>query len=311
MVTYWFPIHQLPKKDGQALLRAFCNVFDDCSLWEGSALDWVLLGTNHATGPVSVERFTRQWRDPVVAPELRALGFETPEQLGALFMDDADGLRALSQDVPPSADNYPKRFSTSNVLWTDQATLYRSWMDARRARERFLRSPLITRLWPAPMQAASADYFETQEVINAYFLDGVRDPVENLRILHRLLTRTSLRTLPLWRFDASKNEERALDAAVALGQRNPEIEFRLAVRALANRDYAQAEAHFSALPDGGTTEREVFYGRLYALCMSGRIADANRLMAEHGVLASRVPTDQSFLRFVSETFGLALPAAQE
>lgn len=306
MVTYWFPAHQLPARDGLALLRAFCNVFDDCSLWEGSTLDWVLLGTNHASGPVSMERFRRQWRDVVVGPELVALGFETPEQLGALFMYDADDLRALTRGTAPVTDDYPKQLSAASVSWTDQVDFYRPWMDARRARERFLRSALIARLWPALLREASIDDFDTQDLINAHFLDGVRDPIDNLQVVHGLLTNTTLRTLPLWRFNGSKNEERALSAALALGQRTPEIDYRLAVQALVDRNYGQAETHFSALPHGGANEREVLYTRLYVLCMSGRFEDAKQLMAAHGIFAAGTPTDQRFLRFLSAAFGPAV-----
>jgi hypothetical protein len=56
----------------------------------GAGLDWILLGTRDAQGPGSVERFARQWLDPVVGPEFVALGVELPEQLGAMFMGDAD-----------------------------------------------------------------------------------------------------------------------------------------------------------------------------------------------------------------------------
>ena len=49
------------------------------------------------------------------APELVALGFEVPEQMGALFMGDAAYLAALTAHVPPVTDNYPSRISNELV----------------------------------------------------------------------------------------------------------------------------------------------------------------------------------------------------
>ena len=73
----------------------FCAVFEDCSLWSGYLLDWMLVGTRDARGPVSVERFSAQWRDPVVGDRLQEAGLDDPAQLGASFLADAPALRQL------------------------------------------------------------------------------------------------------------------------------------------------------------------------------------------------------------------------
>src|SRR6185369_12378957 len=36
IVTYWLPLADLSDVSAKAILRAFCDVFDDCSLWNGS-----------------------------------------------------------------------------------------------------------------------------------------------------------------------------------------------------------------------------------------------------------------------------------
>ena len=67
MLSYWLPVNQMEPRESKAIIKAFCSVFDDCSLWTGFGYEWVLLGTRDAAGPVSEERFARQWSDPTVA----------------------------------------------------------------------------------------------------------------------------------------------------------------------------------------------------------------------------------------------------
>ena len=62
MLTYWLPVARRGEYDVKAIIRAFCDVFDDCSLWNGTPLDWMLVGTRHAAGPVAEARFAAAWR---------------------------------------------------------------------------------------------------------------------------------------------------------------------------------------------------------------------------------------------------------
>ena len=64
IATYWLPVYQLDKPSTLAVIRGFCDVFEDCSLWNGSGLDWVLMGSRGGLGPVPQERIERLWRDP-------------------------------------------------------------------------------------------------------------------------------------------------------------------------------------------------------------------------------------------------------
>ena len=108
-LTYWLPVHSLEEDDSRAVVRAFCDAFPDCTLWAGTELDWMLAGSNGAASPVDEAVFRRQWDDPKVGPELRRLGIENPEQLGALFMADAEGLAAFAGSAEPLVDDRPQR----------------------------------------------------------------------------------------------------------------------------------------------------------------------------------------------------------
>ena len=117
----------------------------------------MLAGTRNARGPVSEERFRAQWADPTVATELAALGFERPEDLGALFIADATYLRAISAATPPVVDDFPKRIVAPSLfapVELDGPGLYGSWSDTNAARSRFVASALVAHLWPEPLRAS-------------------------------------------------------------------------------------------------------------------------------------------------------------
>ena len=49
--TYWLPIHSLEPDDARSIMGAFCAAFEDCTLWKGMGLSWMLVGTRKAQGP--------------------------------------------------------------------------------------------------------------------------------------------------------------------------------------------------------------------------------------------------------------------
>jgi len=307
IVTYWFPAHSLSQRGGTAIIRAFCEVFTDCSLWGGAGLDWILMGTHNAQGPRTDEHFARQWADPIVGPELRALCLEVPEQLGALFFADADDLRELSGDIPSLSDNYPKRLSSELSRRKQARVTYASWMDARVARQRFLRSEIVSRLWPRAMQEASGPYFEVEESLARFIAGEIHDPVAILQAAHRVLSHSSLRTSVLWFLSSGVKEQQGVDAALSKGSYGPDLDYQLGVRALVNHDYLLAEQYFRLALQYPTTQRDVLYLQLYTLCMAGRLEEAKVLIRQSGLPHGKDEADQRFLAFLSETFALGNP----
>ena len=109
MAAYWLPTHTISGDVTRSVIKAFCDAFEDCSLWHGIGSELMLAGTRGATGPVSAAHFAAQWQTLPVLRELRAVGLERPEQLGALFIGDAVFLRRLTANTPPLVDDRPKR----------------------------------------------------------------------------------------------------------------------------------------------------------------------------------------------------------
>jgi predicted membrane-bound spermidine synthase len=276
--TYWLPVHNLLESDTRSIIRAYCDVFADCSLWMGHGLDWMLVGSREAAGPPSEEAFARQWEDPVVASELRALGLELPEQLGALFLADARSLAPIMGDASPLVDDFPKRLANRLVETTSPS--YFRWMDAGPARDRFRDSEFVRRAWPDGLRRRTLPYFELQDLLNRISL-GLSGPGagvdEHLKRLHALQTGTPLRTLVLWELGSDHDRLRNARRAAARGARDGEVLRTLGLGALADREFDEAARHFRSARESGLRDPLVVYYEVYALRMAGRTDEAGRV----------------------------------
>jgi spermidine synthase len=308
IASYWLPVHALFERDSQAIIRAFCDAFDDCTLWDASSLNWVLLGTRGAQGPGSEERFAAQWRDAVVAPELRRLGFERPEQLGATFMADAADLRALTAGVAPLEDDHPRRLSEAPTVAREMTSVYRGWLDVGVAEARFRRSPVVARLWPPAVREATLPFFAWQSVLARPLLGELGAPHEELPELHRILTASAFETLPLWYLGTDADEQRAARAALAKGRRGVLLDYQQGAAALARRDWNEAARHFGAAQQQADN-RELVYYRIYALSRAGRLDEAREVARRTGLPEPGVAGDIAFARFARDVLGLELAAA--
>jgi hypothetical protein len=314
IVTYWLPVHALTAQSTRSILRAFCDVFDDCSLWNGIGTQLMMVGTRRGAGrQVSEEEFIAQWRDLRVSAELSRLGLESPGQLGALFIGDRQYLDALTAGSLPLVDDFPKRVEALSS--SGHNDLVASLRDVLAARDRFERSPLVARLWPETMRAASVPYFDIQAVVNAI---GYGSPPVGLPELYTLLTQSRLRTLPLWMLGSDDDVQQLIDAAPP-ERAQPELRYHLGLRRIAERDYAAAVdalADAEALPARRT---EAFGWRVFALFMAGRRDEAVTLarerdaqnLRERGLdpASGRAADLPPFWRWMTETFGFELRPA--
>ncbi len=325
IVTYWLPLSDLSDVSAKAILRAFCDAFEDCSLWNGSGTHLMMVGTRDARGPVSEEQFARQWNDPLVAAEMRRLGFERPEQLGALFIGDAEYLARLTGDAPALTDNDPKLieapFSSQEAL----AGLFRSVTDTAAARTRFQNSPLVAHLWPERLRGASLPYFEFQDTINAHMYGNLLQPQapNAIQEVHGLLTRSTLSEPVLWRLGSNADIQRIVATARPDELADPLLQFHLGVRLISERKYAAAVdalTRAEQLTQPATTPGTASIGdnafalHIYALCMSGQTAEAQELirgpweqsLRDRGVSAAAMADAAlpPFWVWMKETFGI-------
>jgi spermidine synthase len=275
IVTYWLPVHSLEVGDAKSIIRAFCNAFENCSLWNGASVDWVLMGSRGEIARPTEEAFARQWSEPAAGAALRDSGFEAPEQLGATFMADAAGLSALAADAPPVTDDMPARISSRGPVWASSFPVFLAWTNAQRCREAFRQSAYVERLWPPALRERTLESFEDQRLASELLLAPLVRSSATLGDLHRLLSTSTLETLPLWFLFSDPREQRIASRAEARGERSPALDTVLAKGAIARRDYAEAADRLTRADTGGAADEAAFY-RVYALCLAGRVEEARR-----------------------------------
>lgn len=305
--SYWLPALQLEPIVTLAIIKAFCNAFDDCSLWSGAGLEWMLLGSNDANRQSDAAQFSAQWHEPPVGRELVALGLESPAQLGSLFMADSDLLMELTADVAPLADNYPARISSRPVRNEGYIELYDTLMDEGERLERFRNSEQISQLWPAELKKNSEPFFQYERLIKNHFTAGVyhhqTDPFI-WEAIDDLLTNTSLTTLPLWLLGSDQDTQNIIYSLLEKEGYRDEFALQLARKYASERDYETAlryvKNHIATVNDvSDWTSR--FY--LYLLAKNGMAAQATPIIAKLKTLGR--PGIDRFLDWYATKFELA------
>lgn len=258
MVTYWLPVHDLHDTDALAIIKAFCEVFEGCSLWNGVGLEFMLVGVKGQLDPISTEQFNSAW-DSEIGEQLKSIGFDSPAMLGTTFMADSTLLKRLTAQVPPVTDNYPQRITPNQQAMQAHSTLYAGLLDINRRKEAFKHSDYIARLLPQDIIEQTLPNFAHENV-----LTGLTAPLYGDKSLYywqeltNMLLQTDLVALPLLLLQSSPAEQAIISQIAAqtdaesLDSLNPKgasvktPQYQLAVgkQLLVARQYQQAQAHF-------------------------------------------------------------------
>ena len=305
--SYWLPAVQLKPINTLAIIKAFCNAFEDCSLWSGAGLEWMLLGSNDASRHSDMQQFSAQWRDPQVGQELVALGLESPAQLGSLFMADSTRLKELTANVAPVADNFPSRISSLSVGDDRYIELYDTLMEEGGRLERFSNSEQISNLWPAELKKDSEVFFQYERLIKNYFTAGMyhhqTDPYF-WEAIDDVLTETSLKTLPLWLLGSDRDSQRIVASLLELEGYRDEFALELARKYASERDYETALRYLSnhiATVDDVSDWTSRFH--LYLLAKNGMAAQARPVIANLKTIGR--PGIEKFLDWIATKFELS------
>jgi len=265
IASYWLPAYLLLQHETLSVIRAFCDAFEDCSLWSGFNLDWILVGSNGGIAPVPRARFARLWNGPT-GDELRRLGVDSPEQLVGQFMADAATLKAMTADVPPLDDDHPRR--VRSALYPEGETpVYRTLMDATQGRERLAASS-----WAAILPVDGREGFRRRAILDAAFNPGLRGKDYDFWAdMTYLLRRTDTVELPRWLLGSGAN---AAQIAARHGPSDPLAAEHLAIDALANRRPPEMpeRERFMALPPWGRTIT------LFHHCVLGKPAQVRAML---------------------------------
>ena len=272
IATYWLPAVQLLPRETLAIVRAFCEEFEDCSLWSGMGMDWLLMGSRGGIEPVSREHFSRLWREPRTREELRRIAVDTPAQLLALFMADARVLRQASALVPPLIDNYPQRLS-SEFVSSGVLPVYAGWMHADASRRILESSPWMSELLPPALIRESAKHFGPRWMMDTMWYPELRPPDYNVwRDAAQLIRQTDRVTWIRWLLNS---EARQLEIAQAGDPADPLVAEHLAIDALVSRrkpGTGMTKEHFLRLTPRGQVVT------IFHHCLAGTRARARSMM---------------------------------
>ena len=308
IATYWLPAHDLHEEDTKSILAAFCGIFEDCTLWTGAALDWMMMGTRGALEPVRLGHFRRQWTDSRVAAELEALGFEQPYQLGATYLAGREEIAAYIADTAPLVDDFPLRLSDRPVVGKAAQRMpgYRAFMDPDRARRAFDRSDFVHRAFPPTLRDQTLASFRWQRWVNALLADDWGDN-PGYPDLHEVIGKTSLRTLPLWMLGSSVEEQRILERHPLL--QSPGALDARAIGALSARRPGEAAIGFRQARDlAGSDQRlRLLSLELYSLCLAADLEAATVVARELVESSSAHRAADGRWEWFERTFGLPDP----
>jgi hypothetical protein len=186
--SYWLPVINLSAASACSVVSAFCAAFEDCSLWDASGPNFMLLGRRAgARGPVSLARYVAQWAHPERKAELAAVGLEHPVQLGPLFVGDAAFLTRSCGATPPLSDDRPLDLHRPGTA-AERAQLIGSWHDTAAARERFRTSALVVERFPRELVRDAPSLFDGQRLFNDLLTNS--GPARSVEVLDPLLRRT-------------------------------------------------------------------------------------------------------------------------
>jgi spermidine synthase len=229
LATYWLSTSELFTADALAIIGAFCDVFEDCSLWHGFSTQWVLMGSRNGVGPVSAERFSRLWRLPSTRDALRDIGFEKPEHMVAQFMADASQLKQLAARVAPLVDDAPRRLSPIRRAARFEPLL--AWLvDAGPSRERLEASGWVAGVLPAELVARSAPRFRERGMLDEELFPALQAPDHSYWNNVALLLRQPGSTI--WKMWMLNSKARMIEIAGSKDPADPLVAEQLAIEAL-------------------------------------------------------------------------------
>ncbi|HKP57976.1 MAG TPA: fused MFS/spermidine synthase, partial [Polyangiales bacterium] len=238
MTTHWLPLMNISASAAKSIIHGFCDAFPDCSLWHGSVRNFMLFGTRNASQGVSYEHVVDPWNHAATRSERLRIGIEQPEQLGALFIGDAAYLKPLTRDTRALTDDKPRLIQVPGTREEREAMIW-EWRDTTKTRERFMASPLISKLFPSQLRERSVRQFENQRLLND-LLFPEQTPARQTQVLHQVLSGTRLRMPVLLMLNSDPDIQAYLAAQPEAVQAKPEWQLHRLAGMFADRDYVAA-----------------------------------------------------------------------
>ena len=304
IATFWLPINQLKIDEAKAILRAFHNAFPNASVWADADQEWIMMGINGPGRKVTEEEIRQLWSNPDSGADLRRIGIEVPQQLGALFLMDGEEIDLITRDIAPLVDNYPKRLS--DAAWDEEANLRfaSTYMDPPSVSDRFARSPMITRIWPETLNKSMESLFAVRETRFLSQTIGTNELAE----LDLYLRRSRLRT-PVLEVLGSDEFRLAIAQRVARETESPPLEIvpDLVAGALARRNLDEAIRLLEGQKDRGPFGVRETLLLTYLYCLNANVDKAEALAAANSVLINKDSSADWLWKKLETDFGFHPP----
>jgi len=308
IATFWLPISQLKVDEAKAILRAFHNAFPNALVWGNADHDWIMMGINGPVRRASEDELRQFWNDPGTGGDLRQIGIEVPQQLGALFLMDGDEIDRITQNIAPLTDNYPKRLTDGP--WDDEAThrFAMTYFMAPAAFQSFVGSPLISQIWPGTLNPADAELESLFTVRQTRYISGTVG--SNWLAELDLYLRGSRLRIPVLEVLGSDAFRVSIAERVAKSSATPPLEAvpDLIAGALAQRNVGRAIMLLESEKDRGVLGvREVFL-LTYLYCLNGNVDKAEALAAANAVSINKDSSADWLWKKLETDFGFHPPA---
>jgi hypothetical protein len=284
IATFWLPINQLKVEESKAILRAFHNAFSNASVWASADREWIMMGINGPGRKVSEEELRQLWSRPESGADLRRIGVEVPQQLGALFLMDGEEIDRITKDVSPLTDNYPKRLTDSG--WNEEATqqFALTYMETLPALQRFLHSPLTAAIWPETLNNSMESFFVIRE--SRYLSETIGS--NKLAELDLYLRHSRLR-IPVLEVLGSDAFRLLIAEKVAKRSGTPPVDALpdLMAGALAQRKIPEAIGLLEQENHRGAFDLNDALLLTYLYCLNGNVDRAEALVADNAALIKK------------------------
>jgi len=278
IATFWLPINQLKLDEAKAILRAFHNVFSNASVWASADEEWIMMGINGSGRKVQEEEIRQLWTHADSGGDLRRIGIEVPQQLGALFLMDGEDINQITRDVAALTDNYPKRLS--DAPWDEEAShrFALMYMETLPALQRFLHSSLADAIWPESLNSSLESFFVVRET--RYLSETIGS--NKLAELDLYLRHSGLR-IPVLEVLGSDGFRVAIAERVAKKAQPCPVEVMpdLIAGALARRDINEAIRLLENEKDRGALSLNDTLLLAYIYCLNGSVDKAEALVANN------------------------------
>jgi spermidine synthase len=278
IATFWLPINQLKVDEAKAILRAFHNVFSNASVWASADQEWIMMGIKGSGRKVEEEEIRQLWSNSNSGADLRRIGIEVPQQMGALFVMDGAEIDLITRDIAPLTDLYPKRLT--DEPWDDEAN-YRfgfRYLEAASALQRFLGSTLVKTIWPEALNRSLESFFMLRQTRYLSEIIGSNKLAE----LDLYLRHSGLRT-PVLEVLGSDGFRLAIAERVASKAQAPPLEIMpdLVAGALARRDIDGAIRLLEQERGRGIFGLNDTFLLTYLYCLIGSVDKAEALVASN------------------------------